>query len=373
MAQDDLVPDGSLIARLHAARDVVNDVIVLTAMRKHLPLRALTELSDHFGGAIAEIAAAVQPDDEINAKYRSRMRNEAIGCLSGEFFYIYDPQASEVRHVDIVVGLLHTCRFSGQLPRFLSVAEHSIKVAAITEHLLVEEVRLGNLHEDAVAPGTLYALLHDAHEAYMGDTPLPQERRLADVFGTPWGRIKQNVQDAIIEAYDLPPLAAEVDSIIHQADQYAFYFEVVALKSKDDHSRYNMLIPPPGVGGVGQCRKEEPNREQVRMLFDSEVRRLVNTIGARVPGGKANAPIVPKLEPHPAAQTLAEVMQNRPVPGERAPSPPHRESSEEYYPNLARPPLPSDVQATKWESAMRSTEVQIPPQLMDEPEFQGEA
>jgi len=58
---------------------------------------------------------------------------------------------------DIAHGLSQVCRWSGQIPVFYSVAEHSLDVAA--------ELKKQNCS----AFTQLAGLLHDAHEAYISD------------------------------------------------------------------------------------------------------------------------------------------------------------------------------------------------------------
>lgn len=62
------------------------------------------------------------------------------------------PRGEDIEIADIARGLSHCCRFAGQLPRFYSVAQHSVKVAQMVD----PEFRL-------------LGLLHDASEAYLGD------------------------------------------------------------------------------------------------------------------------------------------------------------------------------------------------------------
>lgn len=62
---------------------------------------------------------------------------------------------------DIAHALSNTCRFTGHVNRFYSVAEHSVRCA----ELVRPELRL-------------HALLHDAAEAYLTDVPRPLKKQL---------------------------------------------------------------------------------------------------------------------------------------------------------------------------------------------------
>lgn len=64
---------------------------------------------------------------------------------------------------DIATALGNICRYGGHVNRFMSVAEHSVRVAAIVE-------RAGVSTDQIIA-----ALFHDAHEAYLGDITKPNK------------------------------------------------------------------------------------------------------------------------------------------------------------------------------------------------------
>ena len=110
----------------------------------------------------------------------------------------------------IAHALAHICRFGGHCTRFYSVAQHSVLVAS----LVPPEHRLA-------------ALLHDAHEAFIGDmvSPLkqfmPEFRRVEEIveanlrkhFGVP------EVLDPVIRHADLLALATEArDLTSHQIE-----------------------------------------------------------------------------------------------------------------------------------------------------------
>ena len=79
-----------------------------------------------------------------------------IQTFSGGRFWPMDPHAEDVEIVDIAHSLSMQCRFAGHCLRFYSVAEHCVHLSR------------------AVAPvHALWALLHDASEAYLVDVPRP--------------------------------------------------------------------------------------------------------------------------------------------------------------------------------------------------------
>ncbi len=76
--------------------------------------------------------------------------------FTGRAFYPMDPRVEDIDPLDIAHALSLLCRYGGHVNRFYSVAEHCV------------------LMSYAVAPeNALWALLHDATEAYMGDMIRP--------------------------------------------------------------------------------------------------------------------------------------------------------------------------------------------------------
>jgi len=84
----------------------------------------------------------------------------SILTRSGIYFDYVKPTAHMIKIEDIAKALSNTCRFGGH-SRFYSVAEHSVHCAQ-----LAVDMELNN-------ESVLYALMHDAQEAYIGDMPKP--------------------------------------------------------------------------------------------------------------------------------------------------------------------------------------------------------
>jgi len=84
-----------------------------------------------------------------------------IQTFGGRAFWPLDPRPEDVAIGDIAHALAHLCRYGGHTRRFYSVAEHSVLMAR------------------AVSPKhRLWALLHDASEAYLVDLPRPIKRAI---------------------------------------------------------------------------------------------------------------------------------------------------------------------------------------------------
>lgn len=82
-----------------------------------------------------------------------------------------NPRVMDVRIEDIAHSLALICRFGGHIPRWYSVAEHSVEcwLKAVGE-LQPRDVQLATL-------------LHDAAEAYLGDVVKPLKVLLDPIYG----------------------------------------------------------------------------------------------------------------------------------------------------------------------------------------------
>lgn len=83
-------------------------------------------------------------------------RGDWIQTASGRQFWPIDPRPNEVFIDDIAHALSMLCRFGGHCRRFYSVAEHCVLMARAADPRVA-----------------LWALLHDASEAYLVDVPRP--------------------------------------------------------------------------------------------------------------------------------------------------------------------------------------------------------
>jgi len=82
--------------------------------------------------------------------------------FTGKAFYPIDPRPEELDPTDMAHALGMLCRYGGHSSEFYSVAEHCV------------------LMSHAVTPiHALWALMHDATEAYLVDLPRPLKRSLS--------------------------------------------------------------------------------------------------------------------------------------------------------------------------------------------------
>lgn len=125
---------------------------------------------------------------------------------SGKMFQPGDMTPDMVDIRDVGAALSKICRFGGHTLRFYSVAEHSILVSKLV-------MRHTNNKELA-----LHGLLHDAHEAYIGDFPSPLKKRFPELK-----TISNQAEQAVYKALGLPK---KLDPIIKQCDLEALALEV---------------------------------------------------------------------------------------------------------------------------------------------------
>jgi hypothetical protein len=116
----------------------------------------------------------------------------------------------EVRLPDVAHHLAQINRFTGACRRPYSVAEHSLLVCEIAER------------EHGLPPiGLLAALLHDAHEAYIGDLNSP----LKGHIGEPWRRMEAEEQQHVLRHFKCAESFAAFHSVIRTADLQALATE----------------------------------------------------------------------------------------------------------------------------------------------------
>lgn len=133
-------------------------------------------------------------------------RAVALGAVS--------PAAISIR--DIAAHLSKICRFAGACSHFYSVAQHSILVSSLVF--------------DHGPDAALYGLLHDAHEAYIGDITQPTKQMIRQMLGeatfSPIDEITQRLDRAIYEQIGLSwPVPARIKEAVRHADMRALATE----------------------------------------------------------------------------------------------------------------------------------------------------
>lgn len=146
-----------------------------------------------------------------------------VMLCSGRLVCPWDMTPEDIDVRDIVQGLSHLYRYGGQADPGLTVAEHCLLV-----HRIVRA--LGGSKEQQV-----YALLHDACEAYLHDIPAPIKRffflRVKGVEMT-YDDVERRILSVVAEGFGLPSGPEGFDDpLVREGDLYAREIERVGMRN----------------------------------------------------------------------------------------------------------------------------------------------
>lgn len=149
-------------------------------------------------------------------------RGDWMQTYTGRQFYPLDAHAEDVDPIDIAHGISMQCRYNGHVKRFYSVAEHCVVMSEYLEGI------------GASANDSLYALLHDATESYVGDMVRPLKKHIP-LFS----QIEDGVMVAIAERFGLdsavmPDTVREADNRILLDERAELLGEATAAWSVED-------------------------------------------------------------------------------------------------------------------------------------------
>ena len=123
-----------------------------------------------------------------------------ITTMSGTKWFITDPSPEDVRIGDIAHALSLICRYSGHCREFYSVAEHSLRMARIA-------------NKERGMNAAMWALLHDAAEAYLGDMVRPLKQLMPE-----YKAIETLTEGVIIRGLGLKPVCPACRDYVKQLD-----------------------------------------------------------------------------------------------------------------------------------------------------------
>lgn len=110
-----------------------------------------------------------------------------ISTYTGKWFDLAAPRAEQVDIRDIAHHISILGRFTGATRSLYSVAEHSL----IVHDLMVAD----GLHPELCLAG----LMHDGHEAYIGDLSSP----IKQILGATWRVVEDRIQDVVMRALEV--------------------------------------------------------------------------------------------------------------------------------------------------------------------------
>lgn len=162
----------------------------------------------------------------------------AIQTYTGRMVDPFFLRAEDIHPEDIAASLSKLCRYAGHTSRFYSVAEHCVLLSAVVpiEH-------------------ALWALLHDAAEAYIGDLPRPIKRRFPE-----FEEAEARILSSVSRAFSLP---SRIPGTVLEADLRITNDERAALMRPGNDAHWAGLGEPLGV--------------QIRCLAPAEAERAFLT------------------------------------------------------------------------------------------------
>lgn len=144
--------------------------------------------------------------------------SKVLTHATNQLVCLENPHPREFLTPDIVAGLTKVKRLLG---RGMSVAAHSLFVYDIYTHLLAGT---------ATPEEQLSVLLHDAHEAYIGDIPTPVKRALGEKVD----ELAERLDEAIFKAYGLQLIKGTAhNTSLATADTVALYVEGIKYLGED--------------------------------------------------------------------------------------------------------------------------------------------
>jgi 5'-deoxynucleotidase YfbR-like HD superfamily hydrolase len=168
--------------------------------------------------------------------------NDWIQTFKGKQFYPLAPRVEDIDIDDIAHALSNQCRFSGHCKRFYSVAEHSVRVSLIVK-----------------PKHRLWALLHDAAEAYLVDLPTPIKQLMPE-----YSIAEKRIMACVCEKFGL---SLEMPKEVHQADMIMLATEKRDLMYQEPAPW--QALPEPLKGKIGHPREEITRWEFLRAFEDA--------------------------------------------------------------------------------------------------------
>lgn len=160
-----------------------------------------------------------------------------LQTYTGVIFNLLDIRPEMVKLIDIAHALARINRFLGHTPYPYSVAQHSVLMSRQVEPELAFE-----------------ALLHDAHEAYVGDMPSPMKKVCLDYCD-----LEDAVEAVVREKFGLP---GEPHPGVKEADRRMLVTEQRQLCYYPPREHWGVYAEPYDIGIV----RWTPEQAETRFL-----------------------------------------------------------------------------------------------------------
>jgi hypothetical protein len=164
-------------------------------------------------------------------------RGDWMQTYTGKKFYPMDPQVEDVDILDIAHSLSMQCRYNGHVDQFYSVAEHCVLMSNWIEEEYWDAEGGGGLPLLEVLELSLWALLHDAPEAYIGDMIRPVKLHMPEFCD-----LDDRIMSVIATKFNLPESPAgpgKLPEVVKEADTRILLAE-----------RQALMKAPPGSWGI---------------------------------------------------------------------------------------------------------------------------
>lgn len=144
-----------------------------------------------------------------------------IATYSGGWIYPLNPDPRHIVIEDIAHSLANQCRFTGHVKNFYSTGQHCV----LASYLVPREY-------------ALWALLHDASEAYISDIARPIKK--AKEFGDFYLVAEEKLMKAVIERFGLED-TLPMPECVKKADDLMLWTEMRDLMPNDPPEGVEML------------------------------------------------------------------------------------------------------------------------------------
>lgn len=182
--------------RAEFQRKLSNLNSLLTANHKSLPqARVKGLLIENMEKLAGQLQTEIEAYDNRTRKVERFGPN--LPLFSGGYYWFQDPHQDDIKIEDIAHALSLICRFNGQTQHHYSVAQHCVHLC----DLLPDKFKL-------------YALMHDASEAYLGDITRPFKGLIGELYD----KYETKLLDIILKKYNIP-VDEEILEVVHDADK----------------------------------------------------------------------------------------------------------------------------------------------------------